>query len=238
MPDASPVPSIRLRREEDLAEPGYRRGVIALLGVLAYGELVGFFTIVQEGDFAPRSQEKEALARVAKIEFGHYEGLSERLRALGADPHAAMAPSTAAIDDWHRRVAPSDWLEALMKVYVGNSLATDFYREIGSFVDPTTQSLINEVLAEGEQVQFAAGQLRRAIAADEKVAGRLALWGRRMVGEALSQAQRVAAEDDDLMGLLIDDGSGFGLDLGGWMHMFTRITDRHTARMEALGLSA
>ena len=36
--------------------------------------------------------------------------------------------------------------------------------------------------------------LKAAIEADPRVAGRLALWGRRLMGEALSQAQRVAAE--------------------------------------------
>ncbi|NNG39180.1 hydroxylase [Flexivirga sp. ID2601S] len=241
MSDAGSAPAPRTpraRTEEDLADPAYRRGVAALLGVLAYGELTGFFTIAQEAAFAPRSTDKESLARVATVEFAHYEGLAARLRELGVDPHEAMAPFTTAIDEWHRRATPSDWLEALMKVYVGNSIATDFYREVADYVDPATRGLVRDVLEDGGQVEFAAGELRRAIAADAKVAGRLALWGRRMVGEALSQAQRVAADDDDLMALLVDDGSGYGLDLGGWMHMFTRITDAHTARMESLGLSA
>ena len=46
-------------------------------------------------------------------------------------------------------------------------------------------------------------EVREAIAADPRVAGRLALWGRRLVGEVLSQAQRVAAERDALSNLLV-----------------------------------
>lgn len=226
------------RTEADLADPEYRKGAIALLAALAYGELVSFFTIVQEATFAPRSQDKEALARVATVEFGHYEGLSARLRELGADPHQAMEPFTRPIDDWHGRARPSNWLEALMKVYAGNSIAVDFYREIAALVDPQTRALVVHVLSDGEQVDFARTQLQAAIAADEKVAGRLALWGRRLVGEALSQAQRVAAENDDLTNMLVDDGSGHGLDLAELVRLFARITDRHTRRMEALGLSA
>ena len=45
-------------------------------------------------------------------------------------------------------------------------------------------------------------RVRAAIAADPRVGGRLALWGRRLMGEALSQAQRVAAERDALSALL------------------------------------
>ena len=48
-------------------------------------------------------------------------------------------------------------------------------------------------------------RVRAAIVADHRVAGRLALWGRRLMGEALSQAQRVAAERDSLAALLAGD---------------------------------
>lgn len=237
MTDATPD-TPRKRTAADLADPAYRQGLLALLGVLAYGELVGFLTIAQEAGLAPSSRDKVTLAEVATQEFSHYERLATRIGELGADPHRAMAPFTRAVDDWHRRATPTDWLEALMKVYAGNSIANDFYREVSDLVDPDTRTLMRDVLEDSGQVEFAAGELRRAIAADATAAGRLALWGRRLIGEALSQAQRVAADNDDLMGLLVDTGSGYGLDLGGWMHMFTRLTDAHTARMEALGLSA
>ena len=125
-----------------------------------------------------------------------------------------------------------------MKVYAGNTIATDFYRECSVFVDPSTRALVDEVLKDSGQTEFAKSELAKGIAEDSRVAGRLALWGRRLVGEALSQAQRVAAEQDELTALLIDDGSGHGFDLGELMRLFTRITDAHTARMEALGLTA
>ncbi len=229
---------VKQRTAEDLAEPAYRQGLLALLGVLAYGELVGFLTIAQEAGLAPSSRDKVTFAGVATQEFAHYQRLAERIEALGADPHQTMAPFTRAVDDWHRRATPTDWSEALMKVYAGNSIANDFYREVSDLVDPETRQLMREVLEDSGQVEFAAGELRRAIGADDRLGSRLALWGRRLIGEALSQAQRVAADNDDLMGLLVDDGSGYGLDLGDWMRMFTRLTDAHTARMEALGLSA
>ncbi len=229
---------VRGRTEEDLQDPAVRRGVVALLGALAYGELVGFFAIVADADTAPVPRDKVALARVAVQEFDHYELLVQRLRQLGAEPQEAMAPFVKAIDTWHRRTPPNTWLEGLMKVYAGSSISRDFYRECAAFVDPATRALVQEVLEDSGQMEFAQDELARAIEADASVAGRLALWGRRLVGEALSQAQRVAAEQDDLTALLIDDGSGHGFDLGELMRLFTRITDAHTARMEALGLSA
>ncbi len=80
--------------------------------------------------------------------------------------------------------------------------------------------------------------MRAATAADPSVSGRLALWGRRLVGEALSQAQQVAAERDALTSLLVGGGSFPGADLAELARMFARLTDEHTVRMQRLGLTA
>jgi len=69
---------------------------------------------------------------------------------------------------------------------------------------------------------------------DRTAGGRLALWGRRLLGEALSQAQAVAVERDAMSALLV----GGGVDLAEVGQMFTRLTDNHTARMQALGLQS
>lgn len=222
----------------DLSDPAFREGVLDLLGALAYGELVGFFTIVRDAEGAPEMSIRMRLAQVAVNEFAQYERLTARIEELGASPEETMAPFSASFDEWHRRTEPGSWLEGLMKVYSGNALAADFYREIAKYVDPQTQELVADGLGRGAHVEFAAATLRAAIADDDKVAGRLALFGRRMMGEALSQAQRVAADRDAITGLLVDDGSGTGADLAELTRLFARITGNHTARMEALGLQA
>ena len=80
--------------------------------------------------------------------------------------------------------------------------------------------------------------MRQAIDADPTIAGRLALWGRRIVGEALAQAQAVCAEREAMVTLLVGGVPGTGGDLAELTRTFTRITDAHTSRMAALGLSA
>ena len=80
--------------------------------------------------------------------------------------------------------------------------------------------------------------LRRAIAEDHRVGGRLALWGRRLMGEALSQAQRVAAERDSLAALLAGGVDRPGMDLAALGRMFARLTENHTKRMDELGLAS
>lgn len=223
----------------DLSDPAFREGVLDLLGALAYGELVGFFTIVHDADDAPDIGLRMQLAEVAVSEYGEYQQLTTRIVELGGEPEKVMAPFAKSFDDWHQRTRPSSWLEGLMKIYTGNSMAEDFYREMAQYVDPQTRQLVAEVVGRGRHVDFAATRLRDAIQQDAKVAGRLALFGRRMVGEALTQAQHVAADRDAMTALLIADGTGGGgADLAELARMFARITERHTERMEALGLSA
>jgi tRNA-(MS[2]IO[6]A)-hydroxylase (MiaE)-like len=220
------------------ADPGYQAAVIDLLGVLAYGELTGFSRMGTDSDLAPTLTAKAELARLAVVRFGHFERVRDRLLRLGVDPESAMEPYVAAVDAFHERTAPSTWLEGLVKAYVGEGISFDFYREISAYVDPETRDLVTVVLADEGQGEFVVREVRGAIEADPRVAGRLALWGRRLVGEALSQAQRVAADRDALTWLLVGSVTRPGADLAELMRMFGRLTEAHIRRMGELGLSA
>jgi hypothetical protein len=175
---------------------------------------------------------------MAVAEYHHFALLRDRLEELGASPEEAMEPFTAALHAFHERTAPGDWLEGLVKAYVGDGIAEDFYREVSAYVDPSTRALVLQVLEDTGHSQFAVDRVRAAITEDPRLAGRLALWGRRLVGEALSQAQRVAAERDALSELLVGGVDRPGADLAEVGRMFARLTENHTKRMAALGLTA
>lgn len=207
--------------------------VIDLLGALAYGELTAFDRMAADARMAPTIAERAALSEMAAVEMSHYGKLVARLEKLGADPLIAMAPFVEALETFHSRTEPRTWGEALVKAYVGDGLAADFYREVAQFVDSSTRALVIEALADAGNSAFAVREVGRLIASDPTAASRLSLWGRRLVGEAISQTQRVAAERDALAALIVG-GTGGIAELGS---MINRITDRHTERMTAIGLS-
>ncbi|MFI2029421.1 ferritin-like fold-containing protein [Streptomyces buecherae] len=219
------------------AEPQYRAAVIDLLGALAYGELAAFERLAEDAKLAPTIDDKAELAKMASAEFHHFERLRNRISAIEAEPNEAMEPFAAALDEFHRQTAPSDWLEGLVKAYVGDSIASDFYREVATRLDTDTRDLVLQVLDDTGHASFAVEKVRAAIKADPRVGGRLALWARRLMGEALSQAQRVVADRDALSTMLVG-GVADGFDLAEVGRMFSRITEAHTKRMAALGLSA
>jgi hypothetical protein len=207
--------------------------VVDLLGALAYAELTAFDRLAEDARLAPSLDGRAALAGMAVAEMGHFARLKERLVELGADPAAAMTPFVRALDAFHESTRPSTWLESLVKAYVGDGLAADFYREIAAFLPDPDRVLVLEVLADTGHADFAVREVRAAIKANRTVAGRLALWGRRLVGEAISQSQAVIAEHD-LLAQLIIEGTG---DLAGVGRLIERITAAHTERMKTLGLN-
>jgi hypothetical protein len=219
-------------------DPTYRAGVIELLGVLAYGEISACERIVDDARMAPDLPTRVEVSMMAAAEFAHFIKLRDQLLALDVDPYQAMEPFTETFENFHRRTSPSDYVEGLVKMYVGDGLAADFYVEVAAFLDPATRELVVETMSGTSHSDFVVEQIRAAIADDPRIGGRLALWGRRLMGEALSQAQTLVAERDALSAVIVGGGEAPGMDLAAIGRMFTRITEAHTERMGRLGLDA
>ncbi len=208
-------------------------GVVDLLGMLAYATLSGFFRLTEDAAIAVSLDDKLALAEMAAAEYGRFRRLRRRLEELDVDPSAAMQPFVQGLDAFHARTRPADWLEGLVKAHVGGGISADFYRTIADLLDPRTRALVNEVLADTGRSDFVIARVREAIAADPSVAGRLALWARRLVGEAFGQAESITAERESLARLLTGDDPAR---LGKIGRMFAKLTEAHSGRMAALGL--
>lgn len=228
----------RAAAEPWVSEPQYRQGVVDLLGILAYGALAAFDRLAEDARRAPTVADKVFVASLAALQIKHFDTVRDRLGGLDVDVMVAMKPFYVPFDEFHAQTKPKDWLEGLVLAYVGNGFAADFYREVAAFVDTDTRALVHQVLADEGHADFVIEEVRTAIATDPRVAGRLALWGRRLVGEALSQAQRVAADREALTHLLTGTVDRPGMDLAAISRMFSRLVENHTRRMAKLGLQA
>lgn len=219
-------------------DPAYLTGVIELLGALCYGEISAVERLAEDAKMAPELSTKVEIMAMASAEFDHFTKLRDRLVEMGVEPFEVMLPFQQTFERFHAQTAPSDWLEGLVKAYVGDGLASDFYREIAAYLDENTRELVLDTLSGTGHSEFVIDQVRGAIAENPRAGGKLALWGRRLMGEALSQAQSVIAEHDALSAVLVGSVDRPGMDLAGIGRMFTRITEAHAKRMEKLGLAA
>lgn len=219
----------------DVREPSHQHteAVLDLLGMLAYGELLAFDRMAADARLAPDLERRSVLSEMAGVEITNYRRLADRLRELGADPEKAMRPFVEPLGAYHDQTEPRDYLEALTKAYVGDGIADDFFREVARLLASPDRELVLDVLHDNRYDTFAADEIRQAIAIDPKVANRLSMWARRLVGEGLSQAQRVAGERMALA-TLIAEGAG---DQAGVQSLLKRLTTAHTARMGAVGLN-
>lgn len=212
---------------------------IDLLGVLAYGELVAFERTAADARLAPTLADKAALGAMAAAEFEHYKKVSAHLAKLGHDPFEAMKPFVEPLNQFHNTLTPRDWLEGLLKAYVGDGITNDFYREISAHIGSDTAILVSEVLIDVGQANFSIDRIRQAIVHDPKVSGRLALWGRRLMGEMISQATLVAATRPALQDLFLrPSGSDAATSATELVVMVNRLTVGHAKRMDVLGLAS
>lgn len=210
----------------------YQEGVVDLLAALAYGELSAFDRLAEDARTAPTLTGRAALSSMAAAEIGHYRMLEKALAARGIAVDEAMQPFAQPFEAFNSSTAPHSWLESLVKAYVGDGLAADFYREVAEWLDAGTRELVLTVLADTGHSAFAEREVQAACAEDRSLRDKLTLWGRRLLGEAITQAQYVVAERDALAELIIK-GSG---DLTGVGAMFRRLQSNHTKRMGNLGL--
>lgn len=210
-------------------------GALELLGAVAYGELAAFDRLAEDARMAAELADRVEMAAMAAIQYGHFRTAADRITELGGDVLTVMEPYRRAFDDFHALTSPNTWYEGLLGVYIGDSLAADVYREISDRSDDRTRELVHEVLSDDAYDDFVVDRVRTAIQADPNIAGRLALWGRRMVGEAMSQAQRVLAERPALAGLLTGSPDGSLAEIN---RIMSRLIENHSARMARLGLSA
>ncbi|AKE90653.1 MULTISPECIES: ferritin-like fold-containing protein [Rhodococcus] len=212
--------------------PADHPGVAELFAVLAYGEISAFYRLADDARMSPSLQGRVAFASMAAAEMSHFETLHAALTARGVEIYTAMEPYRRALDAYHASTNPSNWHESLVKAYVGDGIAADFYREIAGTLAPEVAEVVREVLAETGHSEFVVHEVREAVRRSAADKDRLMLWGRRLLGEAITQAQYVMAQREDLTDLVIA-ASG---DLTDIAALFDRMQLEHAERMAVLGL--
>lgn len=160
--------------------------------MLAFGELTSFEQFAADARIAPSVADKVDLALAAGHSLDHYRALAGRITELGADSVERMRGVGATFAVFGERTQPGDWYESLMKGYVLDGIMKDFYRASLTNLDDTSERVATAALDDTRQAEFLRSRLERAIAEDgSALSSRLALWGRRLVAEAMTRGRSI-----------------------------------------------
>lgn len=197
------------------------------LGQVAYLQLVVFESLSRLVSAATDLNEKAKLSASAGKALAKHEGFVAEIQRLGGDPATVMSPFTPTIDAFEKLTRGRDWFERLLSIYLTIGLLDDFFRRLSAGlpddVGPRCERILSDDAATGVITQI----LQRAIANDPRLASRLAMWGRRLVGDTLLVARSAL----HATGNPASDESHIE-------PVFTELIAAHTRRMDALGLTA
>lgn len=215
-------------------DPAYREAVLDLLGLLAYGELTTFARLADDAEYAPDLAGRLTLSRMASGELAHLDRLEHYIARQGGDLETAMLSYADVLGDFEARTVPRDWWERLMKTYVGYGLVHDFQREIAMKLEEQARSVVEEVLADNGYADYVVSVVGPVLQAEPQLGARMALWGRRVVGEALNLAQNALLRHTSLV-LLLTGGRPDEIEAA---RVLNRLAGGHARRMGRLGLTA
>jgi tRNA-(MS[2]IO[6]A)-hydroxylase MiaE-like protein len=197
------------------------------LGQAAYLQLSFFESLSRAVTASPTTASKQVVGQVAGIVLARHHAFVAELEKLGKDASVEMEPFVGPIDSFQLRTQGSDWCEALLAYYVESGILDDGFASIAQGFDDELADRISRVLLDEEPRNLVASELESAMGENPRLASRLALYGRRLVGDVLLMARSAlkmpenSAPDDERLEPIM-----------------TELIADHTRRMDEIGLTA
>jgi hypothetical protein len=206
--------------------------------------LSNFEILTNELKYAPTTQYKAELSEAAAKSFEKYRTVSKKLSGLGVDVTDSMDPFTERIDTFHSRTSGVDWYEAIIKVYLVSGLLDDFYKRLAVGLNSELRDSVEKALSDKTFEKFAQKVIKEGKAMNPELDSRLALWGRRLMGDVLLEV-RAAFDNRKLAG--IDKSASLSaeqerkVNLESYSKIEPLISEMiaaHSLRMDSIGLAA
>lgn len=227
------VPARRLRSRGDAADAErvevqeFAPGIMPFLGLTAYLQLELYEAATRGVSGAPTLEAKDVLARVAGHTLSKHQRLTAEIRDRGEQPHVVMEPYSRIINAYVERLDTPDWHQHVLSIYLVGGLFDDFFASLAGGLKDGFRAKVIAILESDSGRPELKALLEAALAEDEALGSRLALWGRRLVGDTLLIARAV---------LSLSERRAF--DASEMEPVFTELIADHIRRMDGLGLTA
>ena len=225
------VPRLRSRSDDqvttkvDLHE--FAPEPMAFLGRAAYVQLTQFENLSRAISNAPSTAAKTAIGRAAELSLAKHRMLVDEITKAGGIPAAVMEPSTADVDRFERATHGADWFETLVTCYLTAGFLDDFFARLAVGLPADERRRVEAVFAGPSGEAVLVELLKAAIEENPRLSSRLAMWGRRLVGDTMLVARSSLLHSENHKS-----------DEARIEPVFTELIAAHTRRMDALGLTA
>ena len=194
------------------------------LGQAAYLQLSLYETMGRAGVTAPTMSGRLVTGVLATTALERHRTLVAEIERHGGEPAELMEPHREAIDRFLARTSGADWYESMLTGYVTAGILNDLFGNLLRSLPSDVRQRLRTVFDAREE-RAVVDELAAHIEQDPRVGSRLALWGRRLVGDTLLVARSALAsharEDQERL-----------------EPVWTELIAAHTRRMDALGLTA
>ena len=196
----------------------------AVLGQAAYLQLGWFEALSRAASAAPDLAAKEVLSAAAGRVLAKHTALTEELTRRSLDPTAAMSPYREQVDRFLELSEGADWHEALSSIYLTSGLLDDFFARLAGGI-PDGGASIAEIISRPDGTEVIVELLTEGQSRNPLLSSRLAVWGRRLVGDTLLVARSALTAPRETEERRIEP-------------VLTELMAEHTRRMDRLGLTA
>ena len=197
------------------------------LGKSAYLQLAMFENLSRVVRTAPSTEAKSALSQVAGLALVKHQGLVAEIERHGEDAATTMEPFVDEIDSFQRITEGNDWFESVTSCYLTAGLLDDFLVRLAAGLSGAAGGRIVDILEADSGEAIIVSELLAAIEKNPRLGARLAMWGRRLVGDTMLLARWTLRPSDN------HDSDEARIE-----PVFTELIAAHTRRMDALGLTA
>lgn len=212
-------PATRIDLKEFAPEP------IEFLARAAYIELMIFDEFSLAISLAPATSAKSALAIAADAALDRHRAFARAIEAKGRDAAVEMDRYRAVPDRFRRLTKGQDWYETTLTAHLASGFLDDLFQALAEGLPSASAEVVRAAFADRSSESVVARVLSEAMERNPRLPSRLALWGRRVLGDIMLVAREVL----DHHGIEVAGRAEPG---------FSELIANHTRRMDALGLSA
>jgi hypothetical protein len=188
---------------------------------------------------APTAEIRERQVEISR----RYKERAQEIEAMivksGSTEMELQAEIRDRLDLLIQRTEGFGWHEDLMRIYIVFGLIEDALQQVSKGLSPARRLKIESMMLDRSLESFCHEELSKAITESPEILGRLAMFGRMVVADALLEVRDSVSLDQILPAQMAQDVTELAREQFKALEPFTSdLISEHTLRMDRLGLTA